>query len=730
MGLVRPLHRKPGVATVDIPVRQRWWTSRRFGLLVHPSAASVPGWAPIGQYAEWYRAHLEGDVRDTLLHPSPMVETIAHHTERWGHVAHFDDFADLLTYDEFDADEWAELATAAGMTYTVIVAKHHDGLCWWDAPHTDFTVLEHGPHRDVLGEYATACERAGLAFGTYYSLLDWHDPAYPSCAYVDDIVHPQVLDLVERYGSRMLWGDGHWGGGGSHWRSDDLIEAARAIDASVVVNDRWWADGPGVRSFEYRLPADIVGEPWEMRRGMGGSFGYNRAERSEHLLDAHAIVALLTEVVAKGGHLLIGVGPDASGTISDLQAAPLRAAGTWIRAHADLIESATPWTTWGDAGTRYLVHDSALHAIDVDGTGRFAQLGQSAGRVTAVARVVNDERGASAVPVEFEQHPDHLTIGRRSTRHALADPIGVTVYRIGIEPIGEPPIELFDAPAPLPIELAPLVLEARPGQIVQLGNATYIGPARIPAGVVVRGLGPARTTIDGSESCAITLEADARVEHCTVQGGGTRIVWLPTIAAVLAGPRSSLLGCTIDGHVEFAADDCRITSCAMTGIVARSVDRVAIARSSLRGMNWDCAIDIEGGVEHLIDGCTFADVLEAVRLTGTSDSIVRGNRVSARWWGVRAIESQATLIAGNTFAGATRAVDIDGGSHAVVTGNLATDGDSGCVLQRGTTDAEIAGNRWERTRIGLLAWDAGPLRHHDNTAVALGEPEHAVMIGP
>ena len=36
-----------------------------------------------------------------------------------------------------------------------------------------------------------------------------------------------MLDLVERYGSRMLWGDGHWGGGGSHWRSDELIAAAR-----------------------------------------------------------------------------------------------------------------------------------------------------------------------------------------------------------------------------------------------------------------------------------------------------------------------------------------------------------------------------------------------------------------------------------------------------------------------------------------------------------------------
>jgi alpha-L-fucosidase len=278
----------------------RWWDRRRFGLLVQASTASVPAWAPIGQYAEWYRAHLDGDVCDTLLHPSPMVETIAHHRDRWAHVEHYDDFVEFLTFDEFDPDEWAEIARDAGMSYTVMVAKHHDGLCWWDAPNTDRTVVAAGPRRNVLAEYAAACERAELVFGTYYSLLDWSDPRYPTNEYVEQVVHPHVLDLVGRYGSQMLWGDGHWGGGGSHWRSDELIAAARERNPSILVNDRWWSDGPGVRSFEYRLPPTILEAPWEMRRGLGGSFGYNRAERAEHMLSPRAIVTLLTEVVAKG----------------------------------------------------------------------------------------------------------------------------------------------------------------------------------------------------------------------------------------------------------------------------------------------------------------------------------------------------------------------------------------------------------------------------------------------
>jgi alpha-L-fucosidase len=710
------------------PDDQRWWHQRKFGLLVHANVASVPAWAPIGQYAEWYRAHLDGDVSDTLLHPSPMVETVAHHAERWGHVEHYDEFVNFLTYDEFDPDAWAALARQAGMSYSVMVAKHHDGWCWWDAPNTERTLVRHGPRRNVLGEYATACERAGLAFGTYYSLLDWGDPRYPSCAYVDDVVHPHVLDLVERYGSRMLWGDGHWGGGGSHWRSDALIAAARDIDPSVIVNDRWWSDGPGVRSFEYRLPTDIVREPWELRRGLGGSFGYNRAERVEHLLDPRAIVSLLTEVVAKGGHLLLSVGPDASGRIPDTHAEILRAAGTWVTAFAALVAGGEPWTEWGDASTRYLTLDGELYAIDVGGRSRFGALRAAAGKVRAVHRVLTpgDEQ-----PIDFDQTDDELAlVPRRGAPPAVRSPLDISVYRIELEPPPPAPIELFAHPPASTIELAETIHGARSGQIVQLGDATYVGPARIPDGVTVRGLGPGRTVIDGYESPAVALGAGSRLEHCTVRGGGPRIVWLPRIAAAMSGSGSGMLGCVVDGHVEVTADDCRITSCTLTGVVAKAVDRVVVSRSAFTGMNWDCAIEVDAGGGHLVESCDFHEVLEAVRLTGTIGAVVRGNRIEARWWGVRAVDTEGTRVAANAIAHTMRAVDIDGGMLAEVTGNSVVDGDSGCVVQRGASGAEVAGNRWERTRIGLLAWDAGAVRHHDNTPVDLSDPDHTITIGP
>jgi len=147
-------------------------------------------------------------------------------------------------------------------------------------------------------------------------------------------------------------------------------------------------------------------------------------------------------------------------------------------------------------------------------------------------------------------------------------------------------------------------------------------------------------------------------------------------------------------------------------------------------MNWDCGIDIEGGAGHLVESCEISDVLEAIRLTSTIGAIVRGNRVQARWWGVRTIDAEATEIAANAFTRTMRAVDVDGGALAEVTGNAISDGDSGCIVQRGAADTMVAGNRWERCRIGLLAWDAGDVRHYDNAAVDLTDPDHTVVIGP
>ena len=44
-------------------------------------------------------------------------------------------------------------------------------------------------------------------------------------------------------------------------------------------------------------PDDVVDQPWELRRGLGGSFSWNRAEGPDHLLSPSEIVGVLTPAV-------------------------------------------------------------------------------------------------------------------------------------------------------------------------------------------------------------------------------------------------------------------------------------------------------------------------------------------------------------------------------------------------------------------------------------------------
>lgn len=713
-----------------------WWPTRRYGVFVHSNLATVPAFAPVGQYADWYRSHLGDPVADVLLHPSPMVEVLAHHRDRWGHVATYDDFWPLLTYDRFDADAWADLARDAGAGYCVFVAKHHDGLCWWDAPNTDRTVLHRGPRRNVLAEMAAACERADVVFGTYYSLLDWADSRYPSAAYVDEVLHPHVLDLVDRYGSRVLWGDGHWGHGPDLWRSDELLERAVAIQPDLVVNDRWRAHGPAVTTFEYQTPPEVLDHPWELCRGIGHSFCHNRAERVEHHLTAPEIVALLTEVVAKGGNLLLNIGPAADGTIPDLQAGPLRRAGAWVRQHQELIDACRPWTTWGDDRVRYLVPtgvpaDGRTHLDVVTlGSAPTALLGALAHGGGTVSSVTSHD-GAD---VGWEQTDDGLLLRRLDRR-----PPGIApVYRICVEPPASAPVELFSDDAPIVRPITDLLAAARPGDVVQLGDGCHAGPIRVPAGVTLRGFGADRTVIEGPDApegaeigpTMVELGPGARLEHLTVRSPVPRIAWFPVPAVRLTGQDAVVVGCTVEGHIEVAANECRIRASTLAGVIAVGIDRLAVSRCTLRGMRWDVGIHLVGGSGHRVDGCALTDHLCAIRLERTVGTEVRGNVVRARWWAVHLIDTDGCHVHANSMASTMRAVDVDGGTHAVVSGNSVADGDSGCIIERGASGTLVRGNRWERCRIGLLAWDTGPLVHHDNATIDLHDPQGAVVLGP
>jgi len=362
-----------------------WWSDAKLGIFVHWTPASVAGFAPVDSeigdllaaaapdalaenpYTEWYENSLR----------FPGSSASRYHRDTYGlmpYVELADRYRDGLT--TWDPDAWARRFAATGARYVVLVTKHHDGFCLWPSavanPHRD------GWHagRDVVGELREAVLGAGMRFGVYYSGgLDWTFDDRPIgnlgslLAAIPRGEYPayaeaQVRELIERYRPSVLWNDIAWPAPAKAlWPL--LDDYYRAVPDGVV-NDRWmpwspvmgaarnrWvrraADSLNARStrskgglvppappfFDVQTPEyvvfdDVRSRPWECVRGMDQSFGFNRASRPEDFLSPDELLDMAADITAKGGNLLLNVGPrgeDAS--IPDEQVALLEHLAGW-----------------------------------------------------------------------------------------------------------------------------------------------------------------------------------------------------------------------------------------------------------------------------------------------------------------------------------------------------------------------------------------------------------------
>ncbi len=116
----------------------------------------------------------------------------------------------------------------------------------------------------------------------------------------------------------------------------------------MVVNDRWAKDVPGRHgdyySSEYQdVEAVGTSHPWEESRGMGRSYGFNRAENINHYRTSKELVHELIDVVSRGGNLLLNVGPTADGRIPVIMQQRLRDIGSWLQINGESIYSTHPW---------------------------------------------------------------------------------------------------------------------------------------------------------------------------------------------------------------------------------------------------------------------------------------------------------------------------------------------------------------------------------------------------
>ena len=325
-----------------------WFQEARLGLFIHWGLYSEAG-------GVWNGKPSRGGEHFMLYERIPLKE-YAKLAERFNPTA-------------FDAEQWVKTAKHAGMKYLVITTKHHEGFAMFDSPCSDYDIMDCTPFgRDPIKELADACHKEGIRLGFYYSLgRDWEDPDVPTnwpqkggrsntwdypdedeknlAAYLERKVKPQLRELLTQYGQvDILWFDTPELV--TRAQGEEIRDLIHSLQPECLINARI---GNGLGDFEtveQKLTDGIESKPWEANLTMGRNWGYNRYDTVYKQPDM--IVRYLTDIVSKGGNMLLNVAPDGLGRFPAQSAPIFETLHEWMATNGEAIYGTKPWRTFGE----------------------------------------------------------------------------------------------------------------------------------------------------------------------------------------------------------------------------------------------------------------------------------------------------------------------------------------------------------------------------------------------
>lgn len=303
---------------------------------------------------------------------------------------------------DFDATEIATLAKLAGMKYIVFTTKHHSGFCMWDTETTDFNIMNTPYKKDLLAEYVEATRAAGLAVGFYYSPEDFnflyenglqvrrkHAKPIPENIMKKylELNELQTMELMAKFGEvDIMFFDG-----GEGVLQEKCKEVVWELQPNIVVTRG------AIKTPEQTVLGTIYAEPWESCITMGTQWAYKPT--NEDYKTGARLIELLIETRAKGGNLLLNVGPKPNGELPIEQESNLREMAAWNFINGEAVEKVLPWIlpnedniwfTWKpDEKTLYAIitkmpdwkkgtrKDFILKSVKTTGNSKVTVLGQS-----------------------------------------------------------------------------------------------------------------------------------------------------------------------------------------------------------------------------------------------------------------------------------------------------------------------------------------------------------------
>lgn len=346
------------------------WQDQKFGVLMHwglySQAGIVESWSICSE--DWIRRERYNNYEQD---------------KQW-----YWSLKDTLNPVKFNPDLWADVMKKAGMKYMIFTTKHHDGFCMFDSKYTDFSIA-HGPfannpRKNVAKEVFDAYRKKDFMIGCYFSKPDWHSEWFWNPYYATPRrginykpeQHPdwwrnyvkytqnQLGELTTDYGNiDILWLDGGWITGEQIGLDSLLVEARKRNPGMISVDRTIRGKNENYQTPEQGIPAKQLNKPWESCITLSHAWGYIPGAKFK---SASKVVGILSEIVAKGGCLALGVGPTPEGTIQEEEQKILLQIGDWLKRNGAAIYSTvtTPhyndgkvWFTAGkDGKTLYAIY--------------------------------------------------------------------------------------------------------------------------------------------------------------------------------------------------------------------------------------------------------------------------------------------------------------------------------------------------------------------------------------
>lgn len=328
---------KQGVAVS--PISALWKTALALSLAalsITGSAQNFTDIKPSPQQVEWQNLEF-----GAIIHFGPN----SFGDREWG-----DGTASPKSFNPTQADpeQWMRALKAAGVTYVVFVAKHHDGFCLWPTEQTDYSVKS-SPWMDGKGDMvklvSDAAHKYGLKFGVYLSPWDRHEPRYKDPVAYDKYYLAEMEELVQNYGPiTEFWLDGA-GSAGHVYNFEGIVQDLRVYQPNAIVfadtnlfefgDARWVGNESGKVTQENWNVVDRRGylrwRPAEVDTPLHKLHWFFHPNDEATLKSVPELVETYEQSIGRGGQLMLGIAPDTRGLLPDADVARLKEMGEAIR---------------------------------------------------------------------------------------------------------------------------------------------------------------------------------------------------------------------------------------------------------------------------------------------------------------------------------------------------------------------------------------------------------------